>query len=109
MCDRQLTQEDGIKQAENGGVGADAESQREHRDSRETGAAPHQPKRVAKVVPEHILLEEQSGREVPLFGAAVPFFCAPLGENPCYCLSLGVMLRLVALLLLASAAAVAQD
>ena len=53
MRDRQLAQHDGVEQAEDGGVGADAECQGEHRHGREAGAAPHQPEGVAEVVRQH--------------------------------------------------------
>ena len=51
--DRQLVQHDGIEQAEDRGIGADAERQREHCHSREAGIAAHQPESVSQVAPEH--------------------------------------------------------
>ena len=47
-------QQQGVEQAENGGVGADAESQRENRDGGEGGRATHRSQAVADVLPEPV-------------------------------------------------------
>ncbi len=53
MLDRERAQHHRVEQAVDGGVGADAERQGQYGYSGKGGAAPHQPKGEADVVPEH--------------------------------------------------------
>ncbi len=53
VANRRAPQEHGVDHAEDGGVGADAERQRQKRHDRETGIGGQQPQRVAEILPEH--------------------------------------------------------
>ncbi len=51
---RQRAQEDGVDHGEDGGVGADAERQRDQRRGGEAGRAPQHAEAVAQVLPQHL-------------------------------------------------------
>ena len=51
VLDRQFAQHDGVQQAEDGGVGANPQGQRQHRDRHQARAAHHGPQAVTQVLP----------------------------------------------------------
>ena len=65
IAERQRAQQHGVDDREDGGVGADAERERQHDDRGETGALAHQAQRIAKILEQHVetpLLAEEAPR-----------------------------------------------
>ena len=65
IAERQRPQQDRVDDREDGGVGADAEGERQHDDRGEAGTLPHQAQRVAKILEQHVetpLLAEEAPR-----------------------------------------------